>query len=228
MELHETRLAASDASTRAYAWLLDRIVACRMLPGSRLSELAVASELGMSRTPVHDAVARLQGEGLADVRPRAGTFVARIDPAVLEESVLVRAALEPMVAEKAAERATPAAVAALRAALARQAECAQRQDRDGLRHAGDAFHAALAGAAGLPGAWRLARQAKAHIDRYRMLVDEKGARSGAALAEHADLVRAIEARNPLRAAQAMRVHLRHVGPELGIALVLRPEYFKAG
>ena len=220
--------ATPDAASRAYAWLRERIVACRLLPGSRLSENEVAAVLAMSRTPVHDAVTRLQEEQLVEVRPRSGTFVARIAPPVLEEALLVRAALEQMVAEKAAERATPASVAALRAALARQADCAQRHDRDGARHAADAFHAALAAAAGLPGAWRLARQAKAHTDRYRMLVDEKGVHGGAAIVEHGELVRAIEARNPARAVQAMRIHLRHVAPVLEIARALRPEYFKGG
>ena len=204
MESNLAHAPAHDAASRAYAWLHERIVGCRMLPGSRMSEHEVAAQLGMSRTPVHDAVARLQDERLVEVRPRAGTFVARIEPALLDEAMLVRAALEQMVAEKAAERATPAAIAALHDALLRQAECAQRQDRDGQRHAGDAFHAALGAAAGLPGAWLLARQAKAHTDRYRRLVDEKGVRGGAPLAEHADLVRAIEARNPLRAAIRIR------------------------
>lgn len=215
-----------DAAARAYHWLHQRIVGCVLLPGSRLSEHEVAAQLGISRTPVHDAVARLEGERLAEVKPRAGTFVARIDPAVLEEALLVRAALEQMMAERAAERATPEAIRAMRVALERQAACGQGGDRDALRHAGDAFHAALAAAAGVPGAWRMAREAKAHTDRYRMLVDEKGARTGAALIEHGDLVRAIEARHPLRAAQAMRTHLRHVAPELGVALALRPEYVR--
>ena len=217
-----------DASSRAYVWLRERIVSCRLLPGSRLSENEVAAMLGTSRTPVHEAVTRLQGEQLVEVRPRSGTFVARIAPPMLEEALLVRVALEQMVAEKAAERATPVAIAALRAALARQADCAQRRDRDGARQAADAFHAALAEAAGLPGAWRLAHQAKAHTDRYRTLADEKGAHGAAALVEHGDLVRAIEARNPARAVQAMRIHLRHIAPVLEIARALRPEYFRSG
>lgn len=215
-----------DAATRAYLLLRERIISASLLPGSRVSEQEVAAELGVSRTPVHEAVRRLAGEQLIEVRPRAGTFVTRISAAALEEALLVRGALELMVVEKAAERASVDALARLRAVLARQADSARAGDAAQFRLIGDEFHAGLAAAAGMPDVWRLVRQPKTHLDRYRNLVSP-AARMTAALIEHGDILRAIEARHPGRAAQAMRTHLRHVVPGLNVALALKPEYVTA-
>ncbi|HEY1042396.1 MAG TPA: GntR family transcriptional regulator [Telluria sp.] len=215
-----------DATGRAYLILRERIVSGGLLPGSRVSEHDLAAELGVSRTPVHEAVRRLAGEQLIEVRPRAGTFVTRISAAALEEALLVRGALELMVVEKAAERASVDALARLRAALARQADSARAGDSAQFRLIGDEFHAGLAAAAGMAGVWQLVRQSKTHLDRYRTLVSP-AARMTAALIEHGDILRAIETRHPGRAAQAMRTHLRHVVPGLNVALALKPEYVTA-
>lgn len=220
-------MEATDAAGRAYQWLRERIVSTRLVPGSRLSEQDVATCLGVSRTPVHQAVCRLADERLIDIRPRAGTYVARVVPDALEEALLVRGALELMVAEKAAERASSEAIASLRAVLARQVEAANASDAERFRELGDAFHAELAQAAGLPGVWALVRLPKTHLDRYRALVAPHSSRMTAALVEHGDILRAIESRKPGRAAQAMRTHLRHVVPGLSVALALKPEYVAA-
>lgn len=215
-----------DAAGRAYLLLRERIISASLLPGSRVCEHGLAAELEVSRTPVHEAVRRLAGEQLIEVRPRAGTFVTRISAAALEEALLVRGALELMVVEKAAERANVDALARLRAVLARQADSARVGDGARFRLVGDEFHAGLAAAAGMPGVWQLVRQPKMHLDRYRTLVSP-AARMTAALVEHGDILRAIEARQPGRAAQAMRTHLRHVVPGLNVALALKPEYVTA-
>lgn len=225
--LHPTQNETIDAAGRAYRWLRERIVSAQLTPGSRVSEQDIAAELGVSRTPVHHAVCKLADERLTDIRPRAGTYVARVVPDALEEALLVRGALELMVAEKAAERASAAAIAGLRAVLARQVEAANASDMERFRELGDAFHDALAQAAGLPGVWSLVRTPKAHLDRYRALVAPDPSRMTAALVEHGDILRAIESRKPGRAAQAMRTHLRHVVPGLSVALALKPEYVAA-
>ncbi|HEU4851031.1 MAG TPA: GntR family transcriptional regulator [Telluria sp.] len=220
-------MSSIDAAGRAYAVLRERIVSAEIKPGSRLSEQDLAAELFLSRTPVHDAVRRLASEQLVEVRPRAGTFVARLVPDALEEALLVRGALELMVVEKAAERANSQSIAALREVLVRQAASARDGDAALFRRLGDEFHARLAEAAGMPGVWELVRQPKTHLDRYRALVNPGAARMTAALGEHGDIVRAVESRHPGRAAQAMRTHLRHVVPGLSVALALRPEYVTA-
>ena len=79
-----------SAARRVYGLLRQRIVEMSMLPGTRIVEKELAEELGTSRTPVHEAVQRLAEEGLIEVLPRVGTFVARIPLDSLEEAMLVR------------------------------------------------------------------------------------------------------------------------------------------
>ena len=103
-----------SAARRVYGLLRQRIVEMSMLPGTRIVEKELAEELGTSRTPVHEAVQRLAEEGLIEVLPRVGTFVARIPLDSLEEAMLVRCALETAIIEKATERATPEGIARAR------------------------------------------------------------------------------------------------------------------
>ena len=96
--------AGVSAARRVYLQLRQRIVDMTLVPGTRIVERDIAEELGISRTPVHEAVQRLADEGLIEVVPRSGTFVARIPLDALEEAMLVRHALETAIIEKAAER----------------------------------------------------------------------------------------------------------------------------
>lgn len=219
--------AGLSASRRVYQTLRQRIVGMLMLPGSRVVERDIADELGTSRTPVHEAVQRLADEGLIDVVPRVGTFVARIPLDGLDEAMLVRSALELAIVQKAAERATPDTLAPLQAILAAQAVCAANNDRAGFHQTDEDFHVALAQLSGYPGVWPLILQAKTQIDRYRQLTLPVEGRMADVLAEHSDVLKAIASGNPEHAVASMREHLDHVLPLLELTRKLRPEYFVA-
>lgn len=214
-----------SASRRVYLALRQRIVDMTMLPGARIVERDIAEEFGTSRTPVHEAVQRLADEGLIEVIPRSGTFVARIPLDALEEANLVRHALELAIIEKAAVRATPAQAQALRAILERQAVAIAANDLHGFHGTDEQFHAALAEMSGYPGVWPIIQQAKTQMDRYRQLTLPLEGRMAGVLEEHRAVVEAIEARDPTRAALAMREHLDHVMPVLEVTRKLRPEFF---
>ncbi|WP_219116122.1 GntR family transcriptional regulator [Janthinobacterium sp. UMAB-56] len=214
-----------SAARRIYGLLRQRIVDMSMLPGTRIVEKDLADELGTSRTPVHEAVQRLAEEGLIEVLPRVGTFVARIPLDSLEEAMLVRCALETAIIEKATERATPEGIASLRAILAAQAECIVRNDIRGFHRTDENFHAALAELSGYPGVWPMILQAKTQMDRYRQLTLPLEGRMSDVMAEHAGVVEAVASGNPQHAVAAMRSHLDHVLPVLEITRKLRPEYF---
>jgi len=82
------------AAGAAYAWLRQAILAGALPPGSPLSENEVASRLGVSRTPVREAIIRLEGEGLLVVRPQVGTTVAAIDLDAVADGQFLREAVE--------------------------------------------------------------------------------------------------------------------------------------
>jgi len=105
--------AANFLRDRAYAHIHSRMMAGDLEPGSQVSELALAREIGISRTPVREALRRLQHEGLVEAVPRFGTVVRAPDRRELEELYEMREALEAFAAARAAERIGDEDLAAL-------------------------------------------------------------------------------------------------------------------
>ena len=134
-------------STVAYGAVLDMILRGAIAPGELVTERQIAARLGMSRTPVREAVRRLEGEGTVE-RQRSGALIVR--PYSMEEflqALAVRRLLEGEAARLAAGKVSPELLAAARERIARLrrdglAESARRDDRD--------FHAAIAEASGNP------------------------------------------------------------------------------
>src|SRR5512136_2843678 len=87
-------LDRTDLTERTYAVLKDRILTRRMEPGARVSVPEVASALGVSRTPVNDALKRLANEGLVEIVPRRGTFVTGLTASDVSELFDIRLLIE--------------------------------------------------------------------------------------------------------------------------------------
>lgn len=92
----------------AYLRLRERLVMLDIPPGAPLQEQGLASELGVGRTPLREAIKRLEVERFVETFPRRGTFATRVDPTALEEISEVRRALEPLAARRAARLVDPA------------------------------------------------------------------------------------------------------------------------
>lgn len=219
---------APSAARRAYELLRQRILDLSLPPGARIVELAIAAELGLSRTPVHEAVQRLADEGLVEIHQRVGTFVARIPLEGLEEAMLVRSALEQALVERiAARKPAPPELIPLEQALAEQGRAAERGDDAAFHAADEAFHAALAALAGFPGVWRTIQQAKIQVDRLRRLTLPLQGRMDMVIAEHLAVAQALSRGEAAQARAAMRHHLDQVLPMLEMTRALRPDYFVA-
>src|ERR671936_1621606 len=100
------RRTGVPARTQVYAALRDAIVRAELEPGRRLSENELASWLGVSRTPIREALVRLRDERLVEIVPQLGTFVSRISPQAVADAQFVREALECAAVRAAAARAT--------------------------------------------------------------------------------------------------------------------------
>src|SRR3954468_13593842 len=81
-------------AARLHAELRDELVSLARRPGEAIVEKEIAAAYGVSRTPVREAVLRLADEGLIEIFPQSGTFVARIPIAALPEAIIIRKALE--------------------------------------------------------------------------------------------------------------------------------------
>lgn len=210
-------LSRVTSAALVYERLHDDIIALRIRPGASLSENELASSFGVSRTPVREALLRLADEKLVEIVPKSGTTVSRIPYAQVGEAIIIRKALEEVAVREASRRATKSQFTGLWALVERQREAAKADDHNSFHAADEAFHAAIAEAAGYPGIWRLVNQVKIQVDRMRYLTLPEGGRMMRVTKEHAAVLTAMEKRDGDKAIAAMRNHLEgleHSLPEI--------------
>jgi len=128
-------------------------------------------------------------------------------------------------ARLAAEAASAEQLSELYGLIERQRRMQRAGNRDCFHEADEAFHAAIAESAGHPGIWTLIQQVKIQVDRYRRLTLPVPGRMARVLQEHMAIVKAIEARDPARAAAAMAAHLDGLSASIADVRDLNPEYF---
>lgn len=143
----------SNASLReqVYRSLRDAIVSGELAPGARLRDQELAERLGVSRTPVREALQRLEDEGLIETSPRASTSVAPLDAQAARDAFPVVAALHALATRHAVRRLTPEDIAHMRAANERLARLIASPDPQAVLQAiqaDDAFHAVALDVAG--------------------------------------------------------------------------------
>lgn len=140
------QLRIKSVVDQVHAELLERIVAGELRPGARLRQEALAEQLGVSRTPLREALARLVSEGLVEFVPNRGATVARRDFSDMEHAWRARLVIEPGAARLAAERQEPLAIESMRETVLRQRSVAD--DVTASFALNREFHLALVAAAG--------------------------------------------------------------------------------
>jgi DNA-binding GntR family transcriptional regulator len=198
---------SGSRGANAYARLKAAIRDGRFTPGQRMREAELAGWLGISRTPVRDALKQLESDGLVVAAPRRGLIVAELDQQQVSEIYGLRDVLEGLSARLAAGHASSAEVAALRELVGKQAATPDA-DVGGLARLNRQFHQVI---------YRSAR------NRYLLDVLESldsalallpgttysaAGRPTSALAEHRAIVDAIDARDAAAAEAAARAHIR--------------------
>ncbi|WP_431285700.1 GntR family transcriptional regulator [Humitalea sp. 24SJ18S-53] len=200
----------ASAGDFAYAALRREIMEGRLTRGQRLREQELSSMLQVSRTPIREALSRLQAEGLLETLPRTGLAVADLDDAAVVELYETRVALEGTAANLAAHYANPRDISLLRALLVD--EEAAPNDAPTLQLLNRAFHDALYAAA--HNRFLLKSVAALH-DAVTLLGPTTladPARREQARAEHRRIVDAIERRDPVVAEAESRAHVRNAFP----------------
>ena len=210
---------------RVYLSLKEAIVTLAFRPGEILRKGEVCETLGVSRSPVADAVVRLAGEGLVRVVPQAGTYVARFSMADLREGAFLREAIEAAAIERVAVRATDADVATLQAFLDRQAQCLAQGDSPGFHREDGAMHEFLLSLTGFRNLARVSETAWLQVNRARRLILPVPGRVEATLEEHRAIVAAVAARDPVAARAAIQAHLRQLLRHLEPLERERPDLF---
>lgn len=193
-----------------YGVLRDAIIKLDIEVGQSLSENEVASQLGVSRTPVREAFIKLAGTGLIEVLPQRGTFVVEISPCAVRDAQFVREALEVAVVREACCNRQPGLTAALRDLIAVQKSAAEDADFDRFLIHDEAFHRTMAVGVGCERAWRVIEGEKGHMDRVRYLSLPKASPLFHLIGQHEMIANAIEAADVTTAEVAMRQHLSEI------------------
>ena len=133
---------------QAYQDLKSRILTLQLRPGAFLNELALSELLGIGRMPVHQAVHRLNSEGLVEIIPRKGLVIRPDSLKDLLALLEARLAMEPNITALAAERATKAQVTSLKKLMMASRKLVNQSERLSFMKVDRAFHGLIADAAG--------------------------------------------------------------------------------
>lgn len=191
----------------AVAEIQEAILAGELPPGAPLRLEELARSLGMSISPVREAVRRLEGLGLAVHVPHRGARVSELAIEDLHDTYEVRLALETLAVRRAAERFEPGHAERARERLAEYAAAHRRGDARTAREAHAAFHFALYAVSGSEWLLRLIRPAWENCERYRALSLPRRGTVEARQREHELILEACTRHEPDAAAERLRSHL---------------------
>ena len=198
---------AVTTADAAYQALRQGILQGDLAPGERLRSDALANDLRVSRTPVREALRKLEAEGLVE-RAGSGLIVREFSEKDLTELFYVREALEGMAARLAAENATPGEIDEIREMLDDMEAVRQRGDVAALRPLTGEFHQLICRAAHNERLLQSLKSLLEHVRQMRTSTLYVAGRPVEALKEHRDLLAAIVARDPGRAEELARAHRR--------------------
>src|SRR5690606_1562884 len=196
------------ASDRAYLTLLEEIQSGDLAPGAVLGEVEQASRLGVSRTPLREAIRRLTADGLVAQQSPRVTVVTDVDIADIRELFELRRALEETAARIAATRAGSDEFTSLAAEFAR-ARVDGAADIDGCYALIARFDRAVDAAANNSYLTAALRNVRKHLVRVRLMARDKPTRLAEAMAEHRLIAEAIASGDSDLAAHATHVHLHN-------------------
>jgi GntR family transcriptional regulator, rspAB operon transcriptional repressor len=213
-----------QAAPQVFERLRSLIIALELPPGSALSRASLATQFGVSSTPIRDALMRLEEEGLVDVFPQHATVVSRIDVHRAQHAHFLRQALELEIVRMLALTAKAALVAELDRLIARQQQFAKAGEFESFMAADNDFHAALYAAADKHDLWTLVRSRSGHIDRLRRLHLPSPGKAQDIVRHHKLIAKAIGAGEPDQAQQHLRAHLSGTLSDLAKIRAHHPEY----
>lgn len=187
--------------------LRDAILSGRFLPGQRLLERELVALMGVSRTPIREALRKLELEGLVTTVPYKGPAVTVPTLEDARELFEVRAALEGLAVALFTERTDGAAVALLRGHLTTARQALERRSAAGVRRANNAFHDEIAAGCGNALIQTMLANLRARIILLRVESLSYPGRRARSLAEHRAIVRAIARRQPAEARRLIEEHV---------------------
>ena len=195
-------------SGRSYALrtIKENIVRLELAPGSKVSESEIAAGLGLSRTPVREALQELSRERIVEIYPQRGSIIALVDYTLVDEARFMRQCLESGVADVLAQRAQSMNLSSLRENLELQEYYLRSGNLDKLLELDNQFHQELYRLAGYENCYRMMAGMYLHFDRVRWMATQS-VNQEPCVEDHRAIYQAIVEGNSREAAEVVREHL---------------------
>lgn len=216
---------ARSIAGSVYNTLRDQIVMLVRTPGTQISDKEISHSLGVSRTPVREAMLKLAEEGMIVVRPNTGTYVARIRPSTLANAHFLRLAVECS-AIRDIGTASPAETRLLHRIISRQEEEIDASDPRDFYKLDDHFHRHLLDLSRHGEAWSAIDRVKVQLDRVRYLAITKRERKIEVLVQHRAILAAAELGDGATAQERLEEHLRDSFRSIARAVEVYRGYFE--
>ena len=189
--------------------LREAILKGDLKPGERLMELQLAAKLGVSRTPIREAIRMLEQEGLAVTIPRKGAEVARMTEKDMEDVLEIREALDELAAKIACTRMTEDQLKQLETIKETFVESTRSHDVKRIAEADVSFHDVIYEATGNPKLVSMLNNLREQIYRYRVEYLKEEKNYPTLIGEHEAIVEALYARNQDEVVRAMHTHIEN-------------------
>ncbi len=191
----------------AFQKLRQAILRGELLPGQRLMEIQLAEQLGVSRTPVREAIRMLEQDGLAVMIPRRGAIVSRISGKNLRDVLEVRRALEELAVVLSCARMTEENYREMKEANQRFAALLDSDDVTAMAEADEAFHDMIYQASDNTRLLQLELQMREQMYRFRVEHLKEKTKREHLVEDHNRIIKALEERDVDKAREAIREHI---------------------
>jgi DNA-binding GntR family transcriptional regulator len=190
-----------------YTSIKNAIITAQREPNERLIEETIAADMGTSRTPVREALQKLEKEGLIFRRPQTGFVVKGIAEEEVEDILDLQCLLEGHTGRLAASRITEDELRSLNDLISRQEDCLMNSDTETFIRLDGEFHDALHRAAKNARLYDLVQGLRDSIDRYRVIVFRSQGGLHLSVEDHKEMVSLMRTRNGRKIGKLIRTHL---------------------
>jgi DNA-binding GntR family transcriptional regulator len=212
-------------SDRAYQGLRSAIMSLKLKPGEEINIKEISENLGVSRSPIREALLKLERDGLVELIPQKGTFVSRIDLDRMREERFLRECLEEKTLELFIDLYTDADALRIRDILNRQQRSLDSLSSESFLDEDDEFHRVFFEVAGKRMCWDIIQSMSGHYRRMRLLVLRSADVPAHNYLQHAELFGFVLARDKVRAVATLKSHLSKLDVEEKELLIEFPDYF---
>ena len=210
---------------RVHTVVKSAILSLDFLPGEMIRKSDVCEQLGVSRSPVSEALAKLSNEGLVDIVPQSGTRVARLSMAAIREDSFLREALEVAAVRHAAIHRSEETLGRLTRNLEMQKLLINGADKEEFIRTDVAFHEVIMATTKIKRLPATVQSVSRHLDRARLLPLPEPGRLEETVSEHIEILEAIREQDAEAAQDAMRRHVRQLLVRLGPLEAARSDLF---